>query len=74
MNLHSPLKGQLDKPADTYDRKVLFAPARPLFVEMPFHYAMADGYIDDIITVVLEEEDWVSKTLNAAPLVIHSLF
>ena len=59
---------------DTYIEDVPFAPVCPFFVKMLFHYAIADGYIDDIITVMLEIESWVDKALNAAPLVIHSLF
>ena len=48
--------------------------ARPLFVDVPYHPAIADGYIDDIITVMVDEEKWVEKGRNAAPLAVHSMF
>ena len=51
-----------------------FGKALPLFIEVPFHYAKADGYIDDIITVVLDIDDWVAKGQKAAPLATHTLF
>ena len=35
---------------------------------------MVDGYIDNIRTIVLDMGDWLRKAVNAAPLVIHSLF
>ena len=47
---------------------------RPLIVDVPFSFAFTDGYIDNMITVVLEKEDWVEKAINAGPLTIHSLF
>ena len=43
-------------------------------MEVPFHYAKADGYIDDIITAVLDKENWVSKAQKAAPLATHTMF
>jgi hypothetical protein len=45
-----------------------------LFVKTNFFFAIADGYIDDVITVVLDIGDWVAKAANAAPLAIDSLF
>ena len=41
---------------------------------MPFHPAVADGYIDDIITLMLAGDDWVKRGQNAAPLAVHTLF
>ena len=72
--IHSPIRSELDDPTNTYTDDVPFTPARPLFVDVPFHFAMADGYIDYMITMVLDMKGWVEKALNAAPLVIHSLF
>lgn len=73
-DLHSPLQSEFEAPASTYDDSTPFEPARPLFVDVPFFWAMADGYIDDIITIVLDVGGWLKKAVNAAPLVIHSMF
>ena len=74
VDLHSPLQPHLAPPATTYDESTPFEPARPLFVKVSFFWAMADGYIDDIITIVLDVGSWLQKAVNAAPLIIHSLF
>ena len=47
------------------------ARARKLFVDIPFHWAVADGYNDDIITVMLAHNDWISRGQNAASLAVH---
>ena len=36
--------------------------------------AIADGYIDDIITAMLDSHDWLQKGQNAAPLAVHTVF
>ena len=43
-------------------------------MDVPFHYAKTDGYIDNVVTVVLDLGRWVKKAQNAAPLAVHSLF
>ena len=73
-DFHSPLNDELDESASSYENDVPFAPVQNLFVNVSFNYAMADGYIAGIITVMLEVQGWVANALNAAPLVIHSLF
>ena len=50
------------------------APARPLFIDVPFYPAITDGYIDDIITVMLDDDDWATRGQNAAPLAVHYTF
>ena len=35
---------------------------------------MTDGYIDDIITLMLEKEDWPLWGGNVAPLAVHCTF
>ena len=72
--IHSPIQSKLEKLDETLKRGDPFGEARPLIVDVPFHYAAADGYIDDIITMVVDLDDWVWKAINAAPLAIHSLF
>ena len=71
---YSPIKHILQPPKDRYEDKTPFGKARDLFVTVPFHYAAADGYIDDLITVMIEKDDWVEKGSNAAPLAVHTVF
>ena len=73
-DVHSPLQPQFDTATSHYPPSTPFAAADPLMVTVPFHPAAADGYIDDIITVMLEIKNWVSKGQNAAPLAIHTIF
>ena len=40
-------------------------------VTVPYHPAMADGYIDDVITVTVDDNNFVSKGQKAAPLSVH---
>ena len=72
--LHSPIQHRLQDKELSHHQSTPFGKARKLFVDVPFHYAAADGYIDDIITVVLDTADWLRRAINAAPLAIHTLF
>ena len=72
--LHSPLKTMLHPAFNRYTDDTPYGEARELFIYVPFHMAMADGYIDDIITAMLDENDWVHRGQNAAPLAVHTLF
>ena len=72
--LYTPHSNKNSPPASPYDDNTPFEPARPLFVDVPFFWAIADGYIDNIITIVLDIKDWVQQEVNAAPLVIFFLF
>ena len=53
-DIHSPLQPKFEKAAVRYPPSTPFATANPLMVPVPFHPAAADGYIDDIITVMLD--------------------
>ena len=57
--IHSPLQPEFDTMNEQYDNDIPFVTANKLFVPMPFYPAMADGYIDDIVTVMLDQVDWV---------------
>ena len=46
----------------------------PLFVDVPFHLVIADGYINDIVTVMLDKTNWAEKGQNAAPLAVYTIF
>ena len=74
LEIHSPLQPEFDSMNEQYDNKTPFGTANKLFVPMPFHPAMADGYIDDIVTAMLDQADWVSRGQNAAPLAVHTVF
>ena len=71
---HSPLRSKLREPKERYDENTPFGEARELFVPIPFSYASADGYIDDLITLMLDLGNWSKKGSNAAPLAVHTLF
>ena len=47
--LHSPLQPTFKEPHNRYDNNTPFGKARKLFVNVPFYWAIADGYIDDVI-------------------------
>ena len=72
LTLHSPLKEKFDPPPTPSNTKV--KKARKLFVPVPFHPAIADGYIDNIITIILAQDNWIIKGQNAAPLAAHTIF
>ena len=72
--VHSPIRLNLDKPTSPLKDTTPFATARPLFVPTPYFPAVVDGYIDDLISVVVAKDNWVDKAQNAAPLAIHSVF
>ena len=72
--LHSPLCSKFEEPSNSYTPDAPFAKARKLFVPAPFYPAITDGYIDDIITAVLEMGQWLKRAQNAAPLAIHTVF
>ena len=71
--IHAPIQSQLSIPKDDGEEED-FAVARKLIVDVPYRDAVTDGYIDDAITVVVERENWVKKTVNVALLVVHALF
>lgn len=72
--VHSSLQKEMSTPVNYNPIDTKFGMVRPLIVNVPFHFAKADGYIDDIITVVLDTSNWVFNSPNTAPLAIFSLF
>ena len=72
--VHSPLQHKFKQPNERYSKDTPFGKARSLFVPVPFYWATADGYIDDIITLIVEYKDWVIRGQNAAPLAVHTVF
>ena len=74
IEVNTPLQNEMSEKANYKGEDKQLGKALPLFVEVPFHYAKADEYIDDIITVVLDKEDKASKAQKATPLATHTLF
>ena len=50
---HSSLKPRFKLPSRSSNKAIQHA--HPLFVDVPFHPEIVDGYIDDIITVMLDQ-------------------
>ena len=48
--------------------------ADPLAVEIIATDASMDGFIDDIITITVNDEHWIDRAKSAALLAIHTLF
>ena len=72
--IHSPLQTQCETATSHHSPTTPFAEADPLMVSVPFHPVASDGYIDDIITVMLDISNWVKKGQNAVLLAIHTIF
>ena len=47
---------------------------RELAVYIPNRTSFADGFIDDILTIALDQEDEVKRSQEAPPLIFHSIF
>ena len=73
--VYSPLRDTLVPPQLNSDTDpASFGRARKLIVDVPFFPAVADGYIDDIVTVFLGMGEWMKRGQNAALLAVHTLF
>ena len=59
--INLPIKEKFQNTAQSHNDDIPFGKARPLFVEVPFRFADADGYIDDIISVALGVGNLVAK-------------
>ena len=46
----------------------------PLAVDITATEASMDGFIDDIITITVDDDHWIDRAESAALLVIHTLF
>ena len=50
------------------------AKSDPLSVDITATEASMDGFIDDIITITVDDDHWIDRAKSAALLVIHTLF
>ena len=69
-----PLQPEFDLMNERYNDDTPFGIAQKLFVPRPFHPAVADSYIDDIVTTMLDKADWVARVQNVAPLAVYTVF
>ena len=60
--------GHSSKPKESETYGDEFVEARALIFDVPYVDTITDGYIDDAITIVVNHEDWVEKSTNAALL------
>ena len=74
ISIHSPLQQQFKPPNNSYNHDIPFAKARKLFVHISFHWVVADGYINEIITVIFDHKDWSTRGQNTAPHTVHTVF
>jgi len=72
--IHSPLHSTLTPPSKSFPSDTLFGIARKLFTDVPFCYAAVDGYIDNILTAMLDTGNWKQKGTNTALFAVHTLF
>ena len=49
------------------------AKAYPSAVDITSTEASMDGFIDDIITITVDDDHWIDRAKSAALLVIHTL-
>ena len=73
-DIHSLLQNKFKQRNGYYSDENPFSKARLLFVPVPFLWAIAGGYIDDIITLIIDSKNWVFKGQNAAPLAVYTIF
>ena len=71
---YSPLRSRFSTSKVCYHKDTPYGKACLLFANVPFYQAIADGYLDDIITAILDEDDWIKRDQNAAPLAVHTIF
>ena len=54
--------------------EIHLAKADPLAVDITVTEASIDGFIDDIITIMVDDKQWIHHAKSAALLVIYTLF
>ena len=71
--LYSPYQPKLAPRQELPDDEPITT-VRDLSVYMPERSTIADGYIDDCLTAAADVDDEVSRSQEAPPLIIHSIF
>ena len=72
-DLKSPHRSLLP-PEDKHQSASHLAKSDPLAVDIRATEASMDGFIDDIITITVDDDHWIDRAESAALLVIHTLF
>ena len=72
-DLNSPHRSLLS-PEENHQSTRHLAKADPLAVEIIATEASMDGFIDDIITITVNDDHWIDLAKSAALLVTHTLF
>ena len=70
--LHSPHKDSFQQP-QKIDDSIEFEKANKLHVFVPPRETFCDGYIDDCVTMALDQHNNVEKAQNALPLGVHAV-
>ena len=70
--LHSPHYNEFQE-SEKLDDKIPFERANKLHVYVPCRKTFCDGYIDDCVTMALDEQKLVEKAQNALPLGVHGI-
>jgi len=71
--LNSPYTNRLAPPEHS-DPSIPIEGVRELAVYLPNRASFADGYIDDCLTVALDQKEEVQRSQEALPLIVHALF
>jgi len=72
--LNSPYASKLPDKEEYMQRDTPVHTVRELAVYIPNRPSFADGYIDDCLSVSIDELDRVKKSQEAPPLIINSIF
>ena len=72
-HINSPLQSELEKPF-YLDDSLPFETLQPLEVYIPLRHTFCDGYIDDFLSVGLDEADLLRRSQEAPTLAVHSVF
>ena len=71
--LHSPHR-KLFKEPEFEEDGIPFGQAHELHVDVPLRLSVAEGFMDDLFTAVLNDTNRNERSCNAIPLLMHILF
>ena len=72
--LFNPNNNKIPPPEVVYDKNRNFSKARPLAIKFDYQPIYIDGFVDDLITVVVTMDTLIERATNVVPLAIHSVF
>lgn len=71
--IHSPLQNHYGTPNYCYDTNTVFDKSRKYFIPISLYWEIIDVYIDNIITIITDHADWITKGQHASPLTVHTV-